>query len=234
MEFPRFTSGGSGKLTFAVLNDVFSRIEKLEEKARAPRARVDMSNVCIGQLVSEDPNLPGNYEFFEVGRSGGAYIDINGLKSTAVISGQTLKYQYPAIAPTGLASGTNLAMLAMPDDAGTLEFVALVPSSNTRVYIITASAAITANVKWSYTVRDAEWVPTSNAFVFDSTVNKLAYNGAENVGDATTYGVGFIPNTGGTVTLTRKPIKVGVAVVATATPDGYLTFCVPNGYEVSC
>ena len=92
MEFPRLTSGGSGRLTFDVVNDMFERIEALEGKGIPRKLHKDYaSDIFPAKITTENPAAPGQYQFTEQERTAAnAYQSINGRRS----SGYLLEAEY--------------------------------------------------------------------------------------------------------------------------------------------
>ena len=237
MEFPRLTSGGSGRLTFDVVNDMFERIEALEGKGIAPKKHRDyMSDIFPAKISQENPAAPGQYFFQEQQRlANGSYEATSGRSSSGYLNGALSSYAYPAIAPTGLPNGTFVFLHGRENALSKLEYLAISQIASTTVAIIQSSSAIVTNARWKYTVAEAEYVAASDLFrAITGAQPFFAWNGAENVADTgTTYGVGFIPQTPSPV-LTRQPIRAGVTVEIIRDKNGLSMFSIPNGYRVVC
>jgi hypothetical protein len=238
MEFPRLTSGGSGRLTFDVVNDMFERIEALEGKGIPRKLHKDYaSDIFPAKITTENPAAPGQYQFTEQERTAAnAYQSINGRRSSGYLQGVFTNYATPAIAQAGLPSGSILYLLGRDNQAGKLEYLSVSsPAQTGTVALIQSAAIITANFRWKYSVIEAQYLTISNTFTsVGGATSFFAWNGAENVTDtATTYGVGFIPQIPSPV-LTRQPIRVGVAVEIIRDKNGLAMFSIPNGYKVVC
>ena len=240
MEFPRLTSGGSGRLTFDVVNDMFERIEALEGKGIPRKLHKDYaSDIFPAKITTENPAAPGQYQFTEQERTAtNTYQSINGRRSSGYLLGVFTNYATPAIAQAGLPSGSILYLLGRDNQAGKLEYLSVSSPAQTgggTVALIQSATAITANLRWKYSVIEAQYTTAQNIFTaVVGATSFFAWNGAENVTDtATTYGVGFIPQTPSPV-LTRQPIRVGVSVEIIRDKNGLAMFSIPNGYKVVC
>lgn len=241
MEFPRLTSGGSGRLTFDVVNDMFERIEALEGKGISRKLHKDYaSDIFPAKITTENPAAPGQYQFTEQERTAAnAYQSINGRRSSGYINGVFTNYATPAIAQAGLPSGSILYLLGRDNQAGKLEYLSVsspAQSGGGTVALIQSATSITTNLRWKYSVIEAEYFTTQN--IFTSVIGAtsfFAWNGAENVGDSSTgYGVGFIPQSNPSLVLTRQPIRSGIAVEIIRDKNGLAMFSIPNGYKVIC
>lgn len=241
MEFPRLTSGGSGRLTFDVVNDMFERIEALEGKGIPRKLHKDYaSDIFPAKITTENPAKPGEYQFTEQERTAtNTYQSINGRRSSGYLLGVFTNYATPAIAQAGLPSGSILYLLGRDNQDGKLEYLSVSSPAQTgggTVALIQSATVITANLRWKYSVIEAEYFTTQNIFTAAvGATSFFAWNGAENVGDTSTgYGVGFIPQSNPSLVLTRQPIRSGVAVEIIRDKNGLAMFTVPNGYKVVC
>jgi len=241
MEFPRLTSGGSGRLTFDVVNDMFERIEALEGKGIPRKLHKDYaSDIFPAKITTENPAAPGEYQFTEQSRfpANGSFVSINGRRSSGYINGVFTNYATPAIAQAGLPSGSILYLLGRDNQAGKLEYLSVsspAQSGGGTVALIQSATVITANLRWKYSVIEAEYFTTQNIFTAAvGATSFFAWNGAENTTDSTSKGVGFVPSSNAAAIYTRQPIKNGIAVEIIKDKNGLAMFSIPNGYKVVC
>lgn len=240
MEFPRLTSGGSGRLTFDVVNDMFERIEALEGKGIPRKLHKDYaSDIFPAKITAENPAKPGEYQFTEQERTAtNTYQSINGRRSSGYILGVFTNYATPAIAQAGLPSGSILYLLGRDNKDGKLEYLSVSSPAQTgggTVALIQSAAVITANLRWKYSVIEAEYFTTQNIFTaVVGATSFFAWNGAENTTDSTSKGVGFVPSSNAAAIYTRQPIKNGIAVEIIRDKNGLAMFSIPNGYKVVC
>ena len=240
MEFPRLTSGGSGRLTFDVVNDMFERIEALEGKGIPRKLHKDYaSDIFPAKITTENPAAPGQYQFTEQERTAAnTYQSINGRRSSGYLLGVFTNYATPAIAQAGLPSGSILYLLGRDNQAGKLEYLSVSSPAQTgggTVALIQSATPITANLRWKYSVIEAEYFTTQNIFTAAvGATSFFAWNGAENTTDSTSKGVGFVPSSNAAAIYTRQPIKNGIAVEIIRDKNGLAMFSIPNGYKVVC
>ena len=240
MEFPRLTSGGSGRLTVDVVNDMFERIEALEGKGIPRKLHKDYaSDIFPAKITTENPAAPGQYQFTEQERTAAnTYQSINGRRSSGYLLGVFTNYATPAIAQAGLPSGSILYLLGRDNQAGKLEYLSVSSPAQTgggTVALIQSATPITANLRWKYSVIEAEYFTTQNIFTAAvGATSFFAWNGAENTTDSTSKGVGFVPSSNAAAIYTRQPIKNGIAVEIIRDKNGLAMFSIPNGYKVVC
>jgi hypothetical protein len=229
-------------LTFDVVNDMFDRIEALEGKGIPRKLHKDYaSDIFPAQITTENPAKPGEYQFTEQSRfpATGSFVSINGRRSSGYINGVFTNYATPAIAQAGLPSGSILYLLGRDNQDGKLEYLSVsspAQSGGGTVALIQSATPITANLRWKYSVIEAQYTTAQNIFTaVVGATSFFAWNGAENVGDSSTgYGVGFIPQSNPSLVLTRQPIRSGIAVEIIRDKNGLAMFTVPNGYKVVC
>jgi hypothetical protein len=241
MEFPRLTSGGSGRLTFDVVNDMFERIEALEGKGIPRKLHKDYaSDIFPAQITTENPAKPGEYQFTEQSRfpATGIFVSINGRRSSGYLQGIFTNYATPAIAQAGLPSGSILYLLGRDNQDGKLEYLSVsspAQSGGGTVALIQSATPITTNLRWKYSVIEAQYLDMSNIFIpLVGATSFFAWNGAENTTDSTSKGVGFVPSSNAAAIYTRQPIKNGIAVEIIKDKNRLAMFSIPNGYKVVC
>lgn len=250
MPFPKFTSGGSGRLTFDVMNELFARVEKLEGNARPGGLELpQMKHAFFAKVTAQNTGTNAHqFSFAEVCRQnpqtayGGtfdpaAWVQVNGGQTSAGVplaGGTVSAFRYPLIG-SGITVGSILPIVASVDEKGNLVYVPIQASSGTVSFParIVGNSVISANSRWLYQIRRV--VVSANAFSDSQTDTSQALNGAENVTDAPpVFGVGMQPPTSGTLQMIRQPIRNNVVVVVTDDGAGKLVFSMPNGYRVVC
>lgn len=250
MPFPKFTSGGSGRLTFDVMNELFARVEKLEGKARPGGLELPKMKHAFFARVNKQNISPNQHQFsfVEVYRQnpqtayGGtldpqAWTPMNGGQTSAGVplSGGTVSsFRYPLIG-SGITVGTILPIVASVDEKGNLVYIPIQASGGSISYParIVSKSALTSNVRWLYQVKKV--VVSANDFSDAQADTSPALNGAETVSDASpVFGVGMQPPTSATLQMIRQPIRDNVVVVVTDDGAGNLVFSMPNGYRVVC
>lgn len=252
MTFPRFTSGGSGRLTFDVMNELFARVEKLEGKARPGGLELpQMKHAFFAKVTAQNvsPNQH-QFSFAEVCRKdpqtayGGtldpaAWTPVNGGQTSAGVplaGGTVSSFRYPLIG-SGITVGTILPIVASVDEGGNLVYVPIQATAATSSFAakILSASALVANVKWAYVVRKVESNGGGGYNEITTSPDRVAFNGAENANDAApVFGVGMQPPQSGTLQMIRQPIRQDVVVVVTDDGAGRLVFSMPNGYRVIC
>lgn len=250
MPFPRFTSGGSGRLTFDVMNELFARVEKLEGKARQGGLELpQMKHAFFAKVTAQNvsPNQH-QFSFAEVCRKdpqtayGGtldpaAWTPVNGGQTSAGVplaGGTVSSFRYPLIG-SGITVGTILPIVASVDEGGNLVYVPIQASGGTISYParIVSNTVLTTNLRWLYQVKKV--VVSGNSFSDAQTDTSAALNGAETLSDASpVFGVGMQPPTSATLQMIRQPIRNNLVVVVTDDGAGKLVFSMPNGYRVVC
>lgn len=227
-------------MTFDVVNDMFERIEALEGKGIPRKLHKDYaSDIFPAKITAENPAKPGEYQFTEQERTAtNTYQSINGRRSSGYLLGVFTNYATPAIAQAGLPSGSILYLLGRDNKDGKLEYLSVSSPAQTgggTVALIQSAAVITANLRWKYSVIEAEYFTTQNIFTaVVGATSFFAWNGAENTTDSTSKGVGFVPSSNAAAIYTRQPIKNGIAVEIIRDKNGLSMFSIPNGYKVVC
>lgn len=252
MPFPKFTSGGSGRLTFDVMNELFARVEKLEGKARPGGLELQpMKHAFFAKVTAQNSGTNAHqFSFTEVCRQnpqtayGGtfdpaAWTAVNGGQTSAGVplaGGAISAFRYPLIG-SGITVGTILPIVASVDEKGNLVYVPIQATAATSSFpakIISATALL-QNSRWSYTVRKVVSNQSGQYTDVQGVPDRVAYNGAENAVDqAPIFGVGMQPPQSGTLQMIRQPIKNDVVVIVTDDGAGTLVFSMPNGYRVIC
>jgi hypothetical protein len=251
MPFPKFTSGGSGRLTFDVMNELFARVEKLEGKARPSGLELpQMKHAFFAKVTAQ--NLSPNqhqFSFAEVCRQNpqtaysgtldpAAWTPVNGGQTSAGVplaGGTVSSFRYPIIG-SGITVGTILPIVASVDEKGNLVYVPIQAGGGSVSFPakIVSSTSVTLNQQWRYTVRRVQRTPGGFTDV-PGAPDVTAWNGAEYVIDAPPiFGVGMQPPQSGTLQMIRQPILNFVVVIVTDDGFGELVFSMPNGYRVIC
>lgn len=255
MSFPKFTSGGSGRLTFDVMNELFARVEKLEGKARPGGLELpQMKHAFFAKVTAQ--NLSPNqhqFSFAEVCRKdpqtayGGtldpaAWTPVDGGQTSVGIplaGGTVSSFRYPLIG-SGITVGTILPIVASVDEKGNLVYVPIQASGGSISFParIVEYQNIEPNKSWRYLVRRVVVAATATQLDFTYTSDPMdAWNGAEWVTDSPSvpvFGVGMQPQPTPTLQMIRQPIRAGVHVVVVDDGNGKLVFSMPNGYKVIC
>lgn len=236
MEFPRLTSGNLGALTFAHVNEIFRRIEQLEEtmqgkQSNFPNAR---GRIFVAEVTGYD-GATGRASFHEVTRAdpntnaGAAWLPVAG--GATSVQGDNV-FAHPLINSGGQIGRICYAFARNGELAGTPFYETIAPRGAALYYI----AARTGNApSWTYYGYEAQyvnggWVPDPNVNAEDLVT---LYNGCENIEDTpTVIGLGTILPSG--VTATRQPIRENIVALAIPDGNGILAFALPNGYQLEC
>jgi hypothetical protein len=236
MEFPRFTQGNVGAMTFAHVNAVFERIERLEAQAGVSPSRKTgdkRGRALTVKVLAFNPQGLAAWE--EVSRGSlqfDQWVTVQGGARSA--RGDDL-FATP-LKGTGFDVGSIVYAFQRNTDSGMSYLEAIQPRLPQWFYIQGHSGNAPV---WTYYGFPAQWFGGSPPFSAYNPTNDpsipptLLYNGAENpVDDAQTVGVGTVKPNG--VTMVRQPIKPNTVVFAVPEPNGRYVFCVPNGYQVTC
>lgn len=231
MDLPRLNSGQLGALSFTHLNAAFRRIEALERMAAQFAGGVGTARQGIVLLARVTAVSGNKAAFVEVSRTGtGTAVSVVADGITSSVGSD--QYGVPIIG-AGLRVDQVYPVALRRDSSGKHYYEIAATQSETKPYIVTA---FTGNApRWTYSGREARFSSALSKYEFvpDSPIVSMR-NGAENTEDtATEFGVGT-EITAGVGTMDRKPIRVGVVVLATPDSTGVLTFSVPNGYKVTC
>ena len=250
MQFPRFTDGSVGRLTFAHLNDLFARVEALEGAASSPSASAGMRGRVVTARVTAQPQ-GGVYSWVEVERKGDAWLDKpDGLSSSDPSVDPPNTVAFPIIGAITEPFPVPLVIAPQYKEDGSLFYSPTAPgTSGAGVYKITAFTAYGdqssgALNKWQYTMKKQklEIVAGLPTFSTDTAFSPVVgLNGAEQRADPQymtstndLYGVGWARPQGGKVQA-RNPIQIGIMVYAVPmTGTGYHFFSLGNGYTTVC
>lgn len=255
MPFPKFTSGGSGRLTFDVMNELFSRVEKLEGNARPGGLELpQMKHAFFAKVTAQNisPNQH-QFSFAEVCRQnpqtayGGtldpaAWTAVNGGQTSAGVplaGGPVSAFRYPLIG-SGITVGSILPIVASVDEKGNLVYVPIQAGGGSVSFParIVGYQNIEPNKSWRYLVRQVVVAATATQLDFTDIGNFMdAWNGAEWLSDVPSFpvfGVGMQPQPSPTLQMIRQPIRPGAHVVVVDDGNGKLVFSMPNGYKVIC
>jgi len=239
-QFPRFTSGSVGRLTFDVVNDLFARVESLEASRKENRTGTEQLGYPIMLAkVLEVRAAQGVADCLEAkwveqasSPCGGVDMDVGGRRSGT----EADPWEFP-IYGNGLEVGQIVAIFANYAADGRLFYRTVGGSAGGGGVAarIKSAAVITANVAWRYEVELVEWNGSSWQLTDPQTILQ-AVNGCESMPDPTypttaTFGVGFVPPAG-LQQLVRLPIRNGIVVSISGTASPF--FAVPNGYLVTC
>jgi hypothetical protein len=255
MPFPKFTSGGSGRLTFDVMNELFARVEKLEGKARPGGLELPkMKHAFFARVTAQNTGANAHqFSFAEVCRQNpqtaysgtldpAAWTPVNGGQTSAGVplaGGTVSSFRYPLIG-SGIAVGTILPIVASVDEKGNLVYVPIQAGGGSVSFParIVGYQNIEPEKSWRYSVKRAVVAATATQLDFTDISDPMdAWNGAEWVVDSpssSVFGVGMEPQPSPTLQLIRQPIRVGVHVVVVDDGNGKLVFSMPNGYKVIC
>ena len=248
MPFPRFTRGSSGGLSFSTMNEVFDRIESLESPSTGKRHHRMTPGAFLGRIGAQKPNTSNQWAFSEVTYESSlltlTFPVVEGGRQSS--DGSDL-FAFPAVGDN-LVTGQVVLLFPMNRDSSTISgsqpdplngqlmFHALRIPSTSSIARVAAWTPIGTGV-WRYSLQLCDATVTSGGILWvvqNGAATFSAYNGAEAVADApSSYGVGSSPP-GAVTTITRQPIKVGVVVETIQDRNGNWTFCVPNGYAVTC
>lgn len=250
MPFPKFSSGGSGRLTFDVMNELFSRVEKLEAEALPGGMKLAKPRYAFFARVTAQNTGPNahQYSFAEVCRQNpqtaygstldpAAWTTVNGGQTSLGVNtgagGTTSSFRYPLIG-TGISVGSVLPIVGTCTDKGDLIYVPVQSAGSISFPArIVSSTTITTNLRWQYQVKRV--TVSGTAFSDAQSTTSAALNGAESVADAPpVFGVGMQPPTSGTLQMIRQPIRNNVIVTVCDDGGGNLVFSMPNGYRVIC
>jgi hypothetical protein len=217
-------------MTFAHVNAVFERIERLEAQAglsSSVKAESRMGRVINVMVTSI--NAQGQVAWKEVARSGaGTWADVAGGATSAQGSNATA---IPLIG-AGTVAGVVMQAVMRRDSSGAFVYHAMRQESP-EWFIILGSTG--TGPRWTYTARRARFESVASGWIFDPTSSDIVtmFNAAENpVDTATEKGLGTIVPNG--TTLVRRPIKTTSVVPAFRDSLGLLCFFAPNGYQVTC
>jgi hypothetical protein len=236
-QFPRFTSGSVGRLTFDVVNDLFARVESLEASMRETRtgvsqigSRILMLKVGQTRQNQSDPACTeAAWEEVSSKPCGGIALP-NARTSTK----DNDPFFYPLYGRS-IVANMVVPAFAHYDGDGKLVYRAIEASASAERGISFAKVISSNSIgpgRWKYSVQPQTWTGTS--FIDEIGGQPFdAWNSVESMPDPVGFstgqwGVGFIPPQG-LQQLERLPIRAGIIVMISET-----VFCVPNGYLVTC
>lgn len=245
MQFPRFTDGAVGRLTFAHLNDLFARVEALEGSAPDPGAMRGRVGRLIPCRVTGQPE-GGVYSWVEVERQGTAWVDkVDGLSSTDPSQSPPDAKAFPIIGSIAEPFPTPTFILPQYRADGSLFYLPTAPGAvGSAPYKIVSFTNLVLGKSWQYGLQRQKIVTTAGIPSFSNDANfapVIGLNGAENRTDppydAPTndlYGVGWARPPQGFVRQ-RNPIQLGIIVQAVPV-DGsnFYSFSIGNGYTTVC
>lgn len=245
MQFPRFTDGQVGRLTFAHLNDLFARVEALEGAAlpgASSRGRIDRLIPC---KVTGQPE-GGVYSWVEVERQGTAWVDKpDGLSSTDPSQSPPDTKAFPILG--SIAEPFPIPTFIMPQyrQDGTLVYLPTAPGAvGSAPYKIVSFTTLEVGKSWQYGLKRQKIVVNAGVPDFqndDNFATVIGLNGAEDrtdppYGSASNdlYGVGWARPPQGTV-VQRNPIQIGIIVQAVpVSGSNFYSFSIGNGYSTAC
>jgi hypothetical protein len=236
MEFPRFTQGNVGAMTFAHVNAVFERIERLEAQAGvSPSRKTGDKRGRVLTVRITAFNAQGLAAWEEVSRNSLEFDQWVAVEGGARSTSGDNPFAMP-LKGTSFGVGSILYAFQRNTESGRTYLEPIEPQVP-GLFII---SAFTGNAPaWTYYGYPARWSGGNSLFVVYNPQNDPAlplttlYNGAENpVDNEQTVGVGTVKPSG--VTMVRQPIKLNTVVFAAPEPNGRYVFCVPNGYQVTC
>lgn len=248
MPFPRYTRGSAGSLSFSTMNEVFDRIEALEQPAATSGGRKFKPVAFLGKIGAQKPNTTNQWAFSEVCYEASLLtLQFPIVQGGRQSSDGTDLFAYPAVGEN-LVTGQVVMLFPMNRDSSTISgsapsplngklmFHAMRIPSQDCVARIAGSTSIGTG-QWRYSVQLCDGTVSGSSILWivqNGAATFTAYNGAEAVADApSSYGVGSSPP-GAVTSITRQPIKNGVVVNCTQDRNGNWTFCIPNGYAVTC
>jgi hypothetical protein len=233
MTFPKFSSGSIGRLGFETMNDVFARIERLEQRTQMFDPSVTTRVIFMAQITGVDASGSGSFTEVNFGDFPSQVPELmtNGKTS----SDGTDEFAYPALG-ANLTAGEIVMLVPVYSKDGKLVHKVVRDSVNSSFpAVVQGASVLNVNRQWKYTVKKVtiSELP-AQAYVGTYGNSFSAYNGPEwNTDGAGIYGVGM-ETSSTTATFIRKPIKTGTVVVCTVDLNGVAVFSIPNGYRVNC
>ena len=230
MEFPRLTSGNLGALTFAHVNEIFRRIEELENTTQGG-ATNGKSTIGLTFLARITAVNEGRAAFVQVARNSASVGQFDEVQGGATSTQGDNQFAFP-IYSSDLRANQIVSVCARRMTGGAVAYEAIVSEPPETPFIIVSHAGNPP--VWTYSGREARWDGLQRRFyaVENSPIVTL-FNGAENpIDNNEELGVGT--KVLDATPFTRRPIKNDTVVVATKTRIGEYVFSVPNGYEVLC
>lgn len=233
MTFPKFNSGSIGRLGFETMNDVFARIEKLEQKTSSIDQATTTRGIFLARITETNAN--GYAAFVEVNFGNFPSQIPEDMTGGKTSTNGSNTFAYPAIG-SSFSVGQIVTLIPTYTKDGKLVYKNLPESVESFPAKIISSSVIVADKQWKYTVQKASINQLPNSVVLSSYGPQMyAYNGCEWIDDtATIFGVGMeSANSSATFRMVRRAIRGGV-VICSPDVNGLLHFSVPNGYKVTC
>lgn len=245
MQFPRFTDGAVGRLTFAHLNDLFARVEALEGAASTPSATAGIRGRVVTARVTGQPQA-GVYSWVEVERRNNAWSDKpDGLSSTDPSASPANAIAYPIVGAIIEPFPIPTIIAPQYNQDGSLFYSPTAPGApGSGAFKVTAFSNLVLGKSWQYTLRRQKLEIVNNVptFTTDTAFDAVVgLNGCEDRTDPPymsssndLYGVGWSRPQGGKVQ-SRNPIQVGIVVNAVPIPgSSFYFFSEGNGYTTVC
>jgi len=233
MTFPKFSSGSIGRLGFETMNDVFARIERLEQRTQAMDSSVMSRGIFLAKIT--ETHLAGYAAFIEVNFGDFPSQSPEEMTNGKTSSDGTNNFAYPVLG-SNFSVGQIVTLIPTYTKDGKLIYKSLPEVTESFPAKIIQSTVLVANKQWRYTVQKAAITTLPTGVVIGTYGPQMyAYNGCEWLDDtATIFGVGMETlNSSQTFTMTRRAIR-GAVVICSPDANGVLHFSVPNGYKVTC
>lgn len=230
MDFPRLTSGSLGALNFSHVNEIFRRIENLENDAAIGSTRKGsaMGITFLARITALDGSRAAFVQVARNNTNPGTFDDVAGGATSRQGDNE---FFYPIHSST-VRVNQVVPVCARRMTNGDVVYEAIGSEPPDAPYIITGHEG--NGPVWRYFGKEARWDGNQRRFYEISSSNEVVLlNGAENpIDTADEIGVGT--KVLDATPFTRRPIKPMTVVVASRTKAGELVFSVPNGYEVIC
>ena len=234
MSLPRFIGGSVGRLSFDMLNDAFSRIERLEQRAiaRADSAGDKTREVIVAKVVAIDTST-GYRSIMEATQASLSVVALNA-KTSGVRSADGGAFAIPLIGSAAVVGDVVFVIMLIAAD-GKAFFREIPTGAAFPAKVISSSQMNGAPTRWEYTMQKVNIEGTGLSAIYTAFGgNFIAYNGAEMRADtAALKGVGFSSSVAG-LTYAKNPIQADVVAVCCADRNGKMGFSLPNGYTVTC
>ena len=244
MDFPRFTSGNVGALSFAHVNAIFERIERLEASlGKEGKGRAGGDAGARGRVITvrvTAVNTEGRVAWQEVERVDADVVGASNNVWQPVEGGTTSKigennFAVPLLG--GLAQVDAIVYGFLRSDSQGHQYIEAVQPRLPGFFRIETFSG--GSPRWTYIAFPVQWVGGQTFFANIPLPGGALpdpvtmYNTCEDPDDdALTVGVGTVKPNG--VTMVRQPIKSGTTVFAAPDVNGVYCFSVPNGYQVTC
>jgi hypothetical protein len=233
MSLPRFVGGSVGRLSFDMLNDAFSRIERLEQRAiaRADSAADKTREVIVAKVLQVDTGT-GYRSIMEATQATHALVALNA-KTSGVRSADGGAFGIPLIGSAAVVGDVVFVVMLIAAD-GKAFFREIPTGAAFPAKVISYAQMTGLPQRWEYTMQKVAIEGTGLAAIYTAYGgNFIAYNGAEMRTDTALKGVGFSSSVAG-LTYAKNPILADVVAVCCADRNGKIGFSLPNGYTVTC